>query len=363
MSKDVLTIGMDLGASKTAVVASNGRREVLPSIVGWPKDQVARGMLGKDVLFGQEVLEQRLALHAIRPFERGMLKYVNPRAAGVTEERIERYKQAARLLVQHAVERVAPGHHASIRGVLGVPSRASLESQQLLLEAAETVFEQVAVIPEPFAVAYGVDRLQNTLVIDIGASTIDICPMCGTFPLPEEQQTVPMGGDAIDEEFRRRLGELYPEAQLSINMARDIKERYGSVQDSKDKVIVSLLTGSRREEFDLAEPLRAACQTIVEPLVEGVRQVLSNIDPDFRPAIVKNILLSGGGSQLRGLDRAIEAAFRPLGDVRATRVHDCLFAGASGAFKLAMAMGDQQWQVLYQVEKAETCETTEAAIA
>jgi rod shape-determining protein MreB len=187
--------------------------------------------------------------------------------------------------------------------------------------------------------------------------------MCGTFPLPEEQQTIPFGGDGIDEEFRRRLGELYPEAQLSINMARDIKERYGSVHESKDKVVVSLPTGSNREEFDVTEALRAACQTIVEPVVDGVRQVLSSIDPEFRPTMVKNILLSGGGSQLRGLDRAIEAAFRHFAEVRATRVHDCLFAGASGAFKLAMAMGDQQWQVLYQVEKTETRETTEAALA
>ena len=355
MDKAVFVIGVDLGTSKTAVVASNGRREMLPSIVGHPKDRVARSMLGKDVLFGQEVLENRLALHVVRPFEKGLLKYSNPQDSGVSPERVEEHKKAAQLLVDRAVSLVQPPPGARIRGVIGVPSRASLANQQMLLQAAESVFDSAIVVPEPFAVAYGVDRLQNTLVVDIGAGTIDICAMCGTFPLEEDQITIPIGGDAIDEEFLLRLRDLYPDAQLSINMARDIKERFGFVHGDHEKTVVWLPSGSSRLEYDVTEPLKAACQLILEPLLEGLKIVVARVDPEFRSTIMKNILLSGGGSQLRGLDRAIESALGGSADPVVSKVYDCMFAGAVGAFKLAMAMTNEQWEIIYQqVERRET---------
>lgn len=355
MDKEVFVIGVDLGTSKTAVVASNGRREMLPSIVGHPKDRVARSMLGKDVLFGQEVFENRLALHVVRPFEKGLLKYSNPQDSGLSPERLEEHKKAAQLLVDRAVALVQPPPNARIRGVIGVPSRASLANQQMLLQAAESVFDSAIVVPEPFAVAYGVDRLQNTLVVDIGAGTIDICAMCGTFPLEEDQVTVPIGGDSVDEEFLRCLGELYPDAQLSINMARDIKERFGFVHGDHEKTIVVLPTGSSRREYDVTEPLKSACRVILEPLLDGMKKVIARVDPEFRSTIMKNILLSGGGSQLRGLDRAIESALGGAAEPVVSKVYDCMFAGAVGAFKLAMAMTNEQWELIYQqVERRDT---------
>ena len=58
----VLYIGMDLGCYKTSVAATNGTRETVYSIVGWPKDPVSRKMLGKDIVFGNEAFQHRLAL-------------------------------------------------------------------------------------------------------------------------------------------------------------------------------------------------------------------------------------------------------------------------------------------------------------
>ena len=73
MEKDTLFIGMDLGTYKTSVASSSGLRDVLVSAVGWPKDHIARTMLGRDVVFGKDIVEHRLALNIIRPFEKGML--------------------------------------------------------------------------------------------------------------------------------------------------------------------------------------------------------------------------------------------------------------------------------------------------
>ena len=59
-------VGMDLGTYKTSVASSTGYRDVLQTAVGWPKDHIARTMLGRDVVFGNDIVEQRLALNIIR---------------------------------------------------------------------------------------------------------------------------------------------------------------------------------------------------------------------------------------------------------------------------------------------------------
>ena len=81
--KKPFCVGMDLGTFKTSVIASNGNRAVAQSIVGFPKDHIARAALGRDVLFGSEVLDKRLSLDYVRPFQHGGLKYLDPAAAGV----------------------------------------------------------------------------------------------------------------------------------------------------------------------------------------------------------------------------------------------------------------------------------------
>ena len=52
VDKDIIYIGMDLGTYKTSVASSTGTRDTFLSAVGWPKDQIARRMLGRDVILG-----------------------------------------------------------------------------------------------------------------------------------------------------------------------------------------------------------------------------------------------------------------------------------------------------------------------
>jgi rod shape-determining protein MreB len=339
-------VGMDLGTFKTSVASSTGYRDVLPTSVGWPKDHIARTMLGRDVVFGKDIAEHRLALDVVRPFEKGALKYVDAAAAGMTPVQVEKHALATKLVIEYSVASVQPEKDRPVYGVIGVPSRASMKNKKFIMDAAAGTFDAVAIVSEPFTIAYGMNRLSDALVIDIGAGTIDICPIYGVYPSDEEQITLTVGGDAVDEEFEKRLKLKYPTAQVSRNMVRDLKERHGFVNDLSDAAIVSLPVAGKPTQLDVTEPLKAACMTIVNPIVDAVRGLIGRFDPEFQQRMRQNIILGGGGSQLKGLDRVIENSLKDYGGAKVTRVSDATYAGAVGALKLAMGMPAHGWTAL-----------------
>lgn len=346
-------VGMDLGTYKTSVASSTGYRDVLQTAVGWPKDHVARTMLGRDVVFGKDLVEHRLALDIVRPFEKGALKYVDAAAAGMSEDQVRRHQLATRMVIEYAVARVNPDPTRPVFGVIGVPARASMMNKKFIMEAACDVFDSVAIVSEPFTIAYGMNRLSDALVIDIGAGTTDLCPIYGVYPPDDEQITVPMGGDHVDEEFERRVREAYPNVQVSRNMIREIKERYGFVHDVNEQAVVNLTVDGRPRPFDVTEPLKSACLSIVTPMVEAVCGLIGRFDPEFQTRLRQNIVLGGGGSQLKGLDRVIETALQEFGGSKVTRVPDATYAGAVGALKLAMSMPREGWTQLRAKEAME----------
>lgn len=346
MDQGINYIGVDFGTFKTSAACSNGRREMLPTAVGWPKDHVARTMLGRDVIFGKEIQEFRLALNVVRPFEKGVLKYVDQSEAEMDGTKSDAHKEAAKLLLEHVVSQMRPTADQPIYGVIGAPSRASIKNKQVLLDAAKDAFDAVVIVSEPFTIAYGMNQLNDTLVIDIGAGTIDLCPMFGTYPAEEDQVTLSLGGDMVDEAFLQNMQQAYPEVQLTTNMAREIKEKFGFVHDLNDKAIVTLTSKGRPKQYDVTQPLKDACKTIVEPIVEGLYEVIAKLDPEYQRRMLNNILLGGGGSQLRGLDNLIELGLKELGGGKVTKVYDSVFAGASGALKLAMNMPLEYWQTM-----------------
>src|SRR5262249_38297091 len=191
----------------------------------------------------------------------------------------------------------------------------------------------------------------DTLVIDIGAGTTDLCPIWGTFPREEDQVTVPHGGDVIDEHFYNAVRQLYPEARLSLNMAREIKEKYGFVHDVNEQARVALPVDGKPRTFDVTEPLKAACRALVPPVISGLQELIARFDPEFQQRLLQNIVLGGGGSQLRGLDRVIEEALKEYGGAKVKKVGDAVFAGAAGALKLAMGMPAECWKEIKDTQQ------------
>jgi len=350
---DTVFIGIDFGTLNTSVASSNGLREVMQTVVGWPKDHIAREVIGQDVVFGDEIHNHRLALDIVRPFQRGALKFQDPAAVGINEQEAIRNKKAASLLLRQAVSLVKPSRDATTCGVVGVPSRCSTESKQLILDIAQEALDFVMLVPEPFAVGYGTKQCHNGLVIDIGAGTIDLCPMFGALPEDEDQRTIPYGGDFVDDEFCKRMLAAYPQARLSLNIARKIKEKHGFVGNEEKSIKVKLpVKGRPPQEFDVTEPLRQSCETIVAEIVKGIHELIWQLDPEVQHPIITNIVLSGGGSQMKGLDTALEAALKEHGPITVSRVYDTVFAGAMGALRLAMGMPSEHWNRLRQSQPA-----------
>jgi rod shape-determining protein MreB len=301
-------------------------------------------MLGKDIVFGNEAFQHRLALETVRPFERGALKYIGDAETGISKEKLTRYREAAKQLVKHVVEQARPPKGTLVYGVIGAPARASILNKQALMEACKGTFEAVMIVSEPFAVAYGMNQLEDALVVDIGAGTTDLCRMHGAIPSEEDQITLSTAGDHIDGVAFDLIKKKHPDAQFTINMVREAKERLSFVNDVNDKAVVTWPNAEGKPtKYDITGELKEACRSVVPGIVQGLRKLVSSFDAEFQKRMLQNVILAGGGSQMRGLDRLIEEDLQQYGGGKVTKVHEPVFAGANGALKLASDMPEDYW--------------------
>lgn len=328
---DKIYLGIDLGTSRSALVSSNGVEKVVLSVVGWPKDLIARQVLKQDLLFGRDVLKHRMSLNFSFPLERGVIK----------ED--EQDRAMAKELLKHLVSSIAAPPGAKVYGVIGVPAKASVENKQIVSDIAGSLMDYAAVISEPFAVAYYAGKLENSLIIDIGAGTIDICRMHGTVPDEEDQITLYKGGDHIDRVFQEALKSSYPKASFTLNMLREIKEQHAFVYNVTRSVSAVFPVDGRPEVFDVTNELKMACESIVPDIVDAAKTLIATYDPEFQSTMRENIYLAGGGSQIEGLADMIAAGLSQIGGAKIENIDDPLFAGAKGGLKLAADMPEEYW--------------------
>ncbi|MBF0254297.1 MAG: rod shape-determining protein [Candidatus Omnitrophica bacterium] len=337
--KDALFVGIDLGTSRTSIATSTGVREVVPTYVGYPKDAIGHELLGTEPLFGELALKHRLSVDLVRPLAHGVIQEESKGGKN-------RNLTAAQELVRHLLGKAKAQPGQPVYGVIGAPARASIASKRILIDAARGILDAVMVVSEPFSVAYGLSILDRALVIDIGAGTTDLCRLHGTLPEEEDQITLDTAGDHVDQTMEKLIRKAYPKAQFTINMIRDLKERYGFVSDTADRVLVKFPVEGKPTEFDVTDMLREACQSIVGPMAEATAKLVATYDPEFQEDIRSRIILAGGGSQMTGLSKLIEAAMVEYGGAKVRRVEEPVYAGANGALKMAQRMPQHFWKVL-----------------
>ncbi|CAM2057500.1 Actin-like protein MamK [Desulfovibrionales bacterium] len=345
--RKVLNIGFDLGTSRSVIACDNGVRTFVSSYVGYPKDVVSRKLLGKDVVFGDEAIKNRLALELLRPFEKGMIKYSN--LLNQSPEEFKKSKAVARDLLSHLVSlaKQETSGEVTVRAVVGAPALASIQNKKTLIEIAQGIIDDVLITSEPFAVAYGLGILDQALIVDIGAGTVDLCRMQGTIPDEDNQITLTKAGDYIDEVLLERIQQRYPKVGLTLNMVKRLKEDNATISEKGELVVVNLPVEGKPTPIDVTEDLRMACRAIVPDIVEGIRGLVASFDPEFQDILKQRVILAGGGSQIGGLAREIEQYMQQhLGFGKVTKVDEPLFAGANGGLLLCKDMPEEYWDEL-----------------
>jgi rod shape-determining protein MreB and related proteins len=336
---EVLCVGIDLGTSRSSISASNGERHVVESYVGWPVDMVARKLVHKPVLVGREALDNRSMLDLRRPLERGVIR-----------EGSDKDEEAVQELLRHLMSLVGlkqkSKNRPKVRTVVGVPAETFRVSKQRVRSAMDGLSDSVMLVSEPFAVAYGLEALLHAMIVDIGAGTTDLCIMQGRYPADEDQRTVLNAGDSIDEQLAKAVREAHPEAQFSIHMVRDWKERWGFVGEPRGRVTVTAPVKGKATELDLTEEMRAACESIVPPICETMADLLARAEPEYQDKVRNNVILAGGSSALAGLAGALERALAELGGGRVSAVKDPVFAGSDGGLAIARDATSADWERL-----------------
>lgn len=337
--KQVLHVGIDLGTSRSSISASNSQRHVIESYVGWPLDMVARKVLKKPVLIGREALENRSMLDLHRPLEQGLIK-----------EGSDKDEAAVKELLSHLLSLVGidpeDRNGMKVRAVVGVPAEALRVNKQHVRKALQGAVDNLLIVSEPFAVAYGLEALLHTMIIDMGAGTTDFCVMNGRLPTEDDQRTLPQAGDWIDEQLARLLRDRHPEAKTSIHMVRGWKEEFSFVGNPKSPVVVTAPVNGKPTQIDITQEMRLACESVLPPLVESMLDLLSRVQPEFQERVRNNIILSGGTALIRGLGPRLEQELQAVGGGKVRVVKDPIFIGSDGGLSIAMDAPDNDWERL-----------------
>jgi len=329
-----LYLGIDLGTYQSTIASSAGKMHTIETVVGKPKDPVARNMLGRDVLFGADALEKKLACNIYRPM-----------AAGVAQDD-EANLAAAKAFVTHLIESVDPEEFDEVYGVICSPSHITFTDKSNLVATLRGQVNAIMVVSEPFATGFDQDQYMGSIVVDIGAGTTDIARLYGTFPNESDEDTVLEAGDWLDVILMDLVSKKYTGAQLTKDMVRIWKEEFSYVGGDDHECMVELSVEGKKNVVDVGDIIRQSCEQLIPFVVGGVKAIIATSDPEYQPQFRNNIILSGGGSMIGGVADMIADQLADIGDVRVWCVENPIESVASGALKLASAMPDDQYTAI-----------------
>jgi rod shape-determining protein MreB len=348
-----ILVGFDLGTNASCILAgsADGKdttvSKVIPTVIGYAREGLVDGIIANNAttLIGEEALNHRLQLKMIAPLEDGIIAQVEP----------------ARDFIRRVRAVIDPSGSAEIRAVVGVPANAGQTAREDIRTCAAGVFDRVLLIPEPFLAALGfrddtrvgqanyVDPVTNSLFIDIGGGTTDLCLIQGYFPTADDQISLAFAGDAVDKLIEDDLQRTYPNNGLSRATIRQIKEEHSYVGPIRKPIDVKVLIGGKSHTLELGETIGSACNRLLEKFYPALTTLISRASSDSVAQLLQNIVITGGGSRIRGLDTVLQEKLAADG-FEAPKVR---LAGADykrfvavGALKAARSAREDQWQHL-----------------
>ncbi len=199
------------------------------------------------------------------------------------------------------------------RVVICVPSGVTEVEERTVINAAiDAGARRVYLIEEPLAAAMGAGldlRGPNGhMVVDIGAGTTDVAVL--SLNGVAASSSIKVAGDAFDEAItryvRRKHGVIIGQAT-----AEDIKIQIGSVYPRPESVSMTVKgrdakTGTPREFTLQSSDIFDTMLRLARQICDAVLSVLEETSPELVSDISENgITLTGGGSQLWGMDRLL----------------------------------------------------------
>ena len=290
-------IGIDLGTANT-LVYMKGRGIIInaPSIVALDKSN------RKPLAFGLEAKEmmgrENPNIETIRPLRDGVIADFE-----VTEE-----------LLRYFIKKAQRNHpFVRPRIVIGVPSGVTEVEKRAVRESAERAgAREVYLIAEPMAAAIGINLpvgdAVGSIVIDIGGGTTEIAVIALSGIVTSRSLRV--GGDDMDEAVVNHMKRKYS-LLVGSRTAEQTKCTIGSAGPLDEEVQfpvkgLDLVASIPKTIIVDSTDIREALNDSVNLIIEGVRQSLEQTPPELAADILdRGIILSGGGSLLRGLDRRL----------------------------------------------------------
>jgi rod shape-determining protein MreB len=196
------------------------------------------------------------------------------------------------------------------RIIICVPSKITQVEQRAVKDSAELAgAREVYLIEEPIAAAIGaglpIAEPSGNMVVDIGGGTTDVAVISLAGIVYSE--SVKVAGDKMDDFIMSYIKRKY-NLLIGDHMAELIKFEVGSAypQDDRKTFMIKgrdLISGIPRTlVIDDAE-IREALAEPIGAIVNAIKIALENTPPELAGDIIdRGIVLTGGGSLLRGMD-------------------------------------------------------------
>ncbi|MBI4355328.1 MAG: rod shape-determining protein [Candidatus Omnitrophica bacterium] len=290
-------MGIDLGTATTLVFVK-GQGIVLcePSVVAIQRNNskvVAVGTEAKKML-GRTPGN----IMAIRPMKDGVIADFE-----VTEAMLRGF-----------IQRVHPRPKlARPRTVIAIPSGITeVEKRAVRDSALHAGAREVYLVEEPVAAAIGVglpvDEPSGNMIIDIGGGTTEMAVI--SLKGVVVSKSIRIGGDEMDEAIIEHLKKTY-NLMIGERTAEDIKIKIGSAYPLDEELQLEvrgrdLIAGLPKTVTISSEEIREALSEPIRSIVEATRITLEKTPPELSADLIeRGIVLAGGGSLLRGIDRLL----------------------------------------------------------
>ena len=289
-------LAIDLGTATTLVFVK-GRGIVLcePSVVA-----IQRG--SSRVLAVGEEAKRMIGrtpgnISAIRPMKDGVIADFE-----VTEAMLRYFikKVQSRKLNKPLVVVAIPS------GITEVEKRAVRDS------ALRAGAREVYLVEEPKAAAIGVGlpihEPGGNMIIDIGGGTTEMAVI--SLDGVVVSKSIRIAGDELDQAIVEHLRKMF-NLMIGERTAEEIKIRIGSAYPLEQELTMEVrgrdLGGGLPKTVTItSEEIREALSEPIRIIVESTRATLEKTPPELAADLIdRGIVLAGGSSQLRGLDRLL----------------------------------------------------------